>query len=141
MNLRFYTFLLRVIDSVLSLLPRSERTQSHSTSSLAENPAGVLAVSSVHDLDLLETATSRWLLDDLRLAVLELTTAHLVVVVGCAEASALVGDLDRRCLHGLAHAVLAHHLLLGTGGGRGGLLAFRALLLGLAAFDQTGQKD
>ena len=91
----------------------------------------MLAVSSVHDLDLLETATSRWLLDDLRLAVLELTTAHLVVVVGCAEASALVGDLDRRCLHGLAHAVLAHHLLLGTG--RGGLLAFRALLL-VAAF-------
>ena len=97
-------------------------------------------MSSVHDLDLLETATSRWLLDDLRLAVLELTTAHLVVVVGCAEASALVGDLDRRCLHGLAHAVLAHHLLL-LGTGRGGLLAFRALLLGLAAFDQTGQKD
>ena len=99
-------------------------------------------MSSVHDLDLLETATSRWLLDDLRLAVLELTTAHLVVVVllGRAEASALVGDLDRRCLHGLAHAVLAHHLLR-TGGGRGGLLAFRVLLLGLAAFDQTGQKD
>ena len=111
-----------------------------STSSLADNPSGVLAVSSVHDLDLLETATSRWLLDDLRLAVLELTTAHLVVVVGCAEASALVGDLDRRCLHGLAHAVLAHHLLL-LGTGCGGLLAFRALLLGLAAFDQTGQKD
>ena len=62
-----------------------------------------------------------------------------MVIVGCAEASALVGELDRRGLHGLAHAVLAHHLLLGTR--RGGLLAFRALLLGLAAFDQTGQKD
>ena len=99
--------------------------------------------SSVHDLDLLKTATSRWLLNDLRLAVLELTAANLVKVVGRAEAKALVRGLDRRCLHGLAHAVLAHHLLLllGTGGGRGGLLAFRALLLGLAAFDQTGQKD
>ena len=60
-------------------------------------------------------------------------------VVGRAEANALVRGLDRRCLHGLAHAVLAHHLLLGTR--RGGLLAFRALLLVVAAFDQTGQKD
>ena len=130
--------MLRVIDFVLSLLPRSERTQSHSTSSLGQNPAGVFAVSSVHDLDLLKTATSRWLLNDLRLAVLELTAANLVKVVGRAEVKALVRGLDRLCLHGLAHAVLAHHLLLGSR--RGLLLVFRARLL-VSALDQTGQKD
>ena len=50
---RHYFVKSTVSDFVLSLVPRSERTQSlHSTISLAQNPAGVFAVGSVHDLDL-----------------------------------------------------------------------------------------
>ena len=79
--------------------------------------------------------TSRWLLNDLRLAVLELAFANLVKVVRRAKAN----GLHRRCLHGLAHAVLAHHLLLGRG--RCLLLVRALLLVVVVAFDQTGQKD
>ena len=50
----------------------------------------MLSVSSVHYLDLLEAVTSRWLLNELRLAVLKLTTANLVIVVRRAKAKAFV---------------------------------------------------
>ena len=75
---------------------------------VAQDPARVLAVGAVDDLDLLETMASRWFLNDLRSALADFAIADLVEVVRGAHARSIARDLDRRHRLGL---VDRRHLL------------------------------